>query len=285
MFTFLFLILILGILINSLLSGFNTLNIIYLVLSAILLIMHIPKLYSKIFVTKKRSKFITPSTIIYGSFFVLILFSGFLFSPLKDENKYYNNLSQASRLIESEKYIKAETLLQELHSKDRGDVNVLLQLGILYLRQDRIDDSWTYLLQAYQIMPYDLDILYNMAINRYQLSKSKDSTNLKLEALKHLDAILKISPNVTKVHLYAGQVSMDLQNYKKALYHFESARKLDPENPVIYYNLANRSIDLMEYAVAKTHIEKGISLKPDKTLESELKKLLDEIADKTKGGV
>ncbi len=284
MITALCLLLVAGILINALITGFSTLNVIYFVLALIVLIAHIPFIKGKLAPEDKRKRGRVIYAVLYGVFILCVILSGIFLNPYKAEGEYYSSIDKISQLISDQKYQKAERELQELYNKDNYDVNVLLQFGLLYMQQERIEDAWNYLNSAGRIMPNDLDVLYNMAINRYMYGKKNDSPRAKEEALGYLEKMIRITPRLFEAQLYAGEICLELGNYKKSEYYLSNSLKIEPKSPYVFYVLAKVKLDLMELEEVAKYLKAAKELEPAPELLAEINRLEQEVNKYTSGG-
>lgn len=257
------LLLILASIINILFHGFGLHNILLVIISAALLI------YAVIFA--KLQKNTLKKTAFPAAIILLFLFTGLIFNPFKEERSFAARYNKSMDQLSKQEFEKAIDLLDELEKESPSDDQVALAQGILYLRMSGFDNSWNYLSKAYNLNPYDINVLYNMGINRYHRGNLKD-------ARTYFERVIKAAPNILKAHVYAGTVSMEMNEYKRAIYHLENARFLDPEAAAIYIYLAGCHIQFMDYEKASESVYTAEAKDTKKYFASEinaLKKIID----------
>ena len=249
-------------LLNILFNGFNAHNIFFTVVSSLLF------LYTTFFL-KKQSGHVKRS-VIPAALIALLLFTGLIFDPFKEETSFASRYDRAIDLLDRSEFEKSISLMEELEKEKGSDDQVALAQGILYLRMRSYDNSWSYLTKANTLNPYDVNIQFNMALNRYH----KGNTD---EARKIFEALIERAPRLLKAHVYAGVINMELGNYKKAIYHLENARFLEPEAAPIYVYLAKCNIAFMDYDAAEMNLKNALNNDPSKQLEDEISVLISEI--------
>jgi tetratricopeptide (TPR) repeat protein len=249
-------------LLNLLFNGFNAHNIFFTVISLLLFI------YTTFFLKKQDN--LVKRLAVPAALVILLLFTGLIFDPFREETSFASRYDRAIDLLDRSEFEKSMSLLEELEKEKSSDDQVALAQGILYLRMRSYDNSWSYLTKANTLNPYDVNIQFNMALNRYHKGNTQ-------EAGKIFEALIERAPKLLKAHVYAGIINMELGNYIKAVYHFENARFLEPEAAPIYVYLAKCSIASMDYDTAKINLENALDNDPSKQLEDEINVLMSEI--------
>lgn len=272
-----------GCLLNSIINGFDLLNIVYLLLSVLFLLTHIPVINS-LFPQDKRIFRLKLSTIIFGVFIVLMCLSSIVLNPFKAEDVYTSKMENAGTLIDQQKYIQAQTIIDDLLKEDESNVDVLIISGVLNLQQNKYSEALSFFNKAYSISPYNENVLYNLSVTKYkQYIDTKGSGN-PAEALSYMETLVNQSPRLYSANLYAGQMAMELQQYKKAKYYFLNAQLLRPDIPQTYYHTAKMNYSIYEYKEALKNIKTALSKNPGPELKKDLIDLQTTIKNEA-GGV
>jgi tetratricopeptide (TPR) repeat protein len=266
--------LLLGAFLNFFVSGSNAFNIILLVVSGIVLLINLPFI-KKMAAGKGAGGRIL--LIISSVLVIIYIFAGVFFNPYKEDSEIASKYDRGMKYLANEEFEKALKEFTEIEEKYPQDYQTLLAKGILYMSMENYNDSWNYLGKAYAVNPYDLNILYNMALNRYHAGQKTDS-------LKRFESICKLTPEVFRARLYAGIISMELGNHPKAIYHLGEAVKLNPDSVEANYYLGESHYEIMGYREAQHYFENAIKLKPVKELETVIKEALNETLKYTGGG-
>lgn len=264
------LLLLLASLLNVLFHGFVIHNILLVVISAALL------LYV-LFMAKAQNNTLRKIAI-PAVFILFFLFTGLIFNPFKEERSFAARYNKSIDQISKQDYEKAIDLLDELEKEDPTDDQVALAQGILFLRMSGYDTSWNYLSKAYNLNPYDINIMYNMAINRYHRGNIND-------ARTYFQRVIDAAPGILKAHVYAGTISMEANEYKKAIYHLENASFLAPEAAAINIYLAKCHIQFMDYEKAMENLNSARAKDTKKYYTKEIESLMKIVEPYTGGDV
>lgn len=276
-------IIIVGCLLNSIINGFDLLNIVYLVLSVLFLMVQLPLVKAK-FLQNKRFFRLKLSTLVFASFVVLMALSGLILNPFKAENEYISKMKNAGNLIDQQKYIQAQTIIDGLLKEDETNVDVLIFSGVLNLQQNKFDQALGFFNKAYSISPYDENVLYNLSVTKYKQFLGANGSGSPTEALSYMETLVNQSPRLYSANLYAGQMAMELQQYKKAKYYFLNAQLLRPDIPQTYYHTAKMNYSIYEYKEALKNIKIALSKNPGTELKKDLTDLQTTIKNEA-GGV
>lgn len=278
-----FIMLLIGCLLNLIISGISTLSIAYVIFAVLLLVLNIRKIKEKVNKIYYKNKFInTVSASAVVLSVVLLVFSYFT-NPYKEDQDYFNKLETAQKFAEDGKTEKAEAICEELLEEDAQDVNALLILGIMHLDNESYDKSYQYLLDAFNIAPHDPDVLYNLGLNRYKNGKADNSLSQYEKAIEYYEMLLKIDPRLLKPHIYIGQIAMEAENLQLAGHHFNQAYRLAPEDPTALWALADYQIKTYNYTEAAKTVEQALLLKLDKDSQKVFEELKGQIALKLGG--
>ena len=265
--------LVIGIFIQILISGFSALSIVSLIVALLILLSCLPIVKKSL--VGKGGELITKIVplILIG----VLLFSGVILNPYKDDNTISASYNKGMKHIVKEQYEKAEEVFDELEISYPEDTQILLAQGILYINMDNYTKAITYLRKANVNNPYDINIQFNLALAYYH------SGNIN-GALNQFDYIIQQNPRVLRALIYSGTINMELGNYRKAIYKLEQARFLDPDSIEVQYHLGMSHFEVMNYQQAKQAFSKILQLKIDKDLETELNELIDVIDTYVGGG-
>ncbi len=259
-----FIMLLIGCLLNILISGFSTLSIAYAIFAALLLVLNISQLKEKVNKIYYKNKFINAVSASVLILSIALLVFSYFTNPYKEDMEYFNKLEAAQRYAEDGKTEKATALCEELLEEDTQDVNALLILGIMYMDNENYEKSHQYLINAYNIAPHDPDVLYNLGLNSYKNGKADNSYSQFDKAIEYYEMLLKIDPRLLKPHIYIGQIAMELENLQLAGHHFHLAYRLAPEDPSALWALADYQIRTYSYAEAAKTVDQALLLKLDK---------------------
>lgn len=156
-------------------------------------------------------------------------------------------------LIQSAKYVEAQAALENYTAAHPKSWRALYQLGYVYFRQHKIQQSVTLLCRSlvlngdfadsHRILAYDLNIL-----GRQEL------------ALRELERALKADPNSADSHYEIGRICFERGAYLSAVQHLERAKALDPSAVHTYHNLGLAYAAIRENAKAVENFESGLRL-------------------------
>jgi tetratricopeptide (TPR) repeat protein len=248
---------------NILFYGFSVHNIFFIAISFIFL------LYTAVFAGGRTGPVYRVA--IPGFMILLFIITGLIFNPFASEKAYASKYNKAMVCISDADYEKAAELLDELDKEKANDEQVALAQGILYLRMASYSNSWNYLSKAYDLDPYDVNIVYNMGLNQYHNGSIQYARDI-------FESITEIAPKILKAHVYAGTICMELNDYKRAVYHLENAKFLEPDAVPIYIYLAECRIASMDYAAAKADLDTALSKSPTAEQKDKIDLLAAEVA-------
>jgi len=261
------LIMLAGIIINSVLCGVNALNFILAVISLVILAFNLP--FTKKVIMKKAIKInFTVISALFHLCILTVLALVIISANTINQNKgFAAKINASSTLIQNKDYDKAAEALSQLADEYPADADVNLNSAALYLRMGNLDQARQYIDTAYRIRPFDTDILFNYGMVYYIL---KDYRN----ANSFFEQVCIIDPYYVEARVYAGMCNYMLRNLRKAIYHFENASVLDPESPEIYYSLGTANLDLCMYPAAKAFFNSALESNPSTALKAEIQKKL-----------
>lgn len=278
-------IILIGVLLNLLVVGMSLLNIVYIVVSIVLVVINVPKVKAFIKPRVYKNRWLNGHNYIYATVVVVVIIFGLFSNPNKDEKDYFNALDAANAAMEKDQHNKTEQICNDLLLEDPEDVNVLLLLGISYLDKEELKASYDYLIKAYKIAPYNADILYNLAINRYMYASEADLPKIKNEAIYYYSELIELHPRILKPYIHISEMALELKNYRLSKYHLDYAYRLEPDNPLVLYTLAKYHFQLIEYEEAGRVIDQALEMKLPKEQIEAFEDLSNQIETKLKGGI
>ena len=262
-----------GAVLNALIDGFNTVNIIFIVLSGILL------LFCLIYKRPAADDKVKPwKTVTIGAFAVYVLcfiLSALLFSPANIYS-FSGDTNKTASLIASGDYKKAEKLLLKQYEKDASDSAVNLNLAVVYLKKHNTDLAKRHLELATYGMYFDENLWFNFGLVYYQ---NKDYKN----ARDSFEKAVQLNPDFVNANIYAGTMNYMLGDMRRSIYHLQNAEFLKPDSSEILLHLGRSCTGLMEYDTAIDYFNKALELKPGKELEKAIKEQLTAV-ESAKGG-
>ncbi len=131
----------------------------------------------------------------------------------------------------------------------------LISKSLDYLRESNLDAAEPLLLQALSIDANNPDVLRFLGIIYAQ---RKDYT----QALKYLEAAIKVNPQNGIAHSNLGNVLFELGQFEKALNAYDHAIKLTPTYAEAWSNKGNALYELQRYEEALGHHDRAIALNP-----------------------
>ncbi|WP_216195015.1 tetratricopeptide repeat protein [Polynucleobacter sp. UB-Tiil-W10] len=131
----------------------------------------------------------------------------------------------------------------------------LLNKSLDYLRESNLDAAEPLLLQALSIESNNPDVLRFLGIIYAQ---RKDYT----QALKYLEAAIKINPQNGIAHSNIGNLLFELGQLEDALISYDTAIALNPTYAEAWSNKGNALYELQRYEEALGHHDRAIALNP-----------------------
>jgi len=254
------LMLLFGFFFNCIFKGLSFLNIIYVIISVLILVYSIYIRGKKPGVPQKSQKkkwFLTGAVVYLGAIALILILTAIL--PSDSLYSTTSQINKSSQLIKNGDYKSAQKILLGLNKKDPSNALVNLNLGAAYIMAKKPDDAMDYLNKANSMLYFDENVPYNMGLAQYQKGNYGD-------ALKYFESAIALNPSMVNAHIYAGTMAYMLRNLRKAIYHFENARLLRPDMPDILYDLGKANIELFEYDQAESNFNGVLKLKPSKEL-------------------
>ena len=131
----------------------------------------------------------------------------------------------------------------------------LLSKSLDYLRESNLDAAEPLLLQALSMDSKNPDVLRFLGIIYAQ---RKDYT----QALKYLEAAIKVNPQNGIAHSNLGNVLFELRQFENALNAYDKAIQLAPGYAEAWSNKGNALYELQRYEEAIAHHDRAIALHP-----------------------
>jgi predicted TPR repeat methyltransferase len=159
-------------------------------------------------------------------------------------------------LIDARDFQGAELRLREALQLAPGHANVLTNLSLVLLQQDRPGDAREYARQAIAASPKNIEALLVLAGSCVRIERFA-------EALDAYDKVISLDPTVAEAYNNRGLVLEKLGRLADALESFERAIKLDPGFSAAHVNRGN-TLEDPDQALAA--YEKALTLDPDLAL-------------------
>ena len=168
-----------------------------------------------------------------------------------------NNISQKIiKLIQQDKIIEAEQSLKNLITDDCNNLEIILILVDLYLKQEKINESESLLIRANNICPNNPSIVYNLG--RVLMLQKKY-----LQSLPYLELSIKLDSNSFWAHTNYG-ISLYQTGYIEDAYKFfKIACELDSSNSYGWSNLGNASQALGRHFEALNFYDRALLIRSD----------------------
>ncbi|MCZ6682789.1 MAG: tetratricopeptide repeat protein [Planctomycetota bacterium] len=169
--------------------------------------------------------------------------------------------SAAFRLEQARQYLRAGDVQ---HAAERleyarewfpDDVEVLNELGQVYLLLNRPEDARRPLLRAAQINDRDPIIQLNLTECHERLSRFT-------EALRYARRATELNPAAPEGYVWKGRILMGLGKPAEALSALQTVIGLDPENHDAHMGLGAALVILKRPAEAKSHYQKALAQEP-----------------------
>lgn len=282
-------VLFIGALLNALMDEFNTLNIIFIVISGLLLLFCL--IYRKpansigtaggvITATdkvaaEKEKKWRMINAGAFAIYMICFLLAALIFPPTNIYS-FSGETNKAASLIASGNFKQAEKLLLKQLKIDSSDPAANLNLAVVYLKNHNSDLAKKHLDIATSGLYFDENLWYNFGLVYYQnkdYQKARDS----------FEKAVQLNPGFVKANIYAGTMNYKLGNMRRSIYNLQNAEFLSPESPEILLHLGRACTGLMEFDTAIDYFNRALKLKPRKELEKAIKEQLAEV-ESAKGG-
>jgi tetratricopeptide (TPR) repeat protein len=146
-------------------------------------------------------------------------------------------------------------LLEGLAAKGLASAASLHQLGLVYERQGKLEQSRAILEKAAERQTITAPLLLDLARVAY---KQKDNKG----ALGYLAHARDLAPKIASIHFFWGLICMEEQLPVEALKSLREAVVLDPNNPFIHYALGEVILKTKDVSEAISHFQKFCELRP-----------------------
>lgn len=282
-----------GAVINALIDGFNTANVIFIVLSGLLLLFCLffrkpgnstetadaaavaPAAAISAATAGGMKKWRMVNAGAFAIYIVCILLLSRIFSPA-DIYSFSRETNKAAYLIASGDFKQAEKLLLKQLEKDSSDSAANLNLAVVYLKKHNADLAKRHLELASYGLYFDENLWYNFGLVYYQnkdYQKARDS----------FEKAVQLNPGFVKANIYAGTMNYILGDMRRSLYNLQNAEFIAPESPEIMLHMGRACTGLMEFDTAIEYFNRALELKPGKELEKAIREQLA-IAEAARGG-
>ena len=125
------------------------------------------------------------------------------------------------------------------------------ELGLVLMRDGKLDDAVFYYKKALQIRPNYLTALDNLGMTLHHLGRFEEACNYYMKALK-------INPKQAGIHNNTANVLTSLGKFEEAIKHYRKAILITPDFAEPHYNLANILVIQKKFDEAVFHYESAI---------------------------
>lgn len=233
--------LIIGALLNILLTGFSAVSG-GVVLAGLFLILIKTPLGKKLLPERAGINGILTRLIIVAVAVAIVVVPLVLITDDGSDRALNRVLNKSAALAEQGKYDQAYALLE---SYDDGDdiPEIMQNKAAVLIRKGEGEQASELLFQAAIYKNMDAAMLFNTGLCYFQNGSYKD-------AVDYFEKAVLLDPDMWLCCSYAGEAYYRIKNYRSAEYFYNEALKIAPDNPNIYYRLAKVKLDKMEYTAA-----------------------------------
>ncbi|MCW4572637.1 TPR repeat-containing protein [Venenivibrio stagnispumantis] len=160
--------------------------------------------------------------------------------------------------------------IEVLEKKQPKDVKIYNELGILYLKEGKIDKAKENLLKAIKLDPDYAESYNNLGVLYFNLKDYENAIKFFNEAIKRDPDLEKAYYNLANTYFELGKIYKNREYFTKAIQNYQKAIKLNPNNKYAYYNLANSYFYIEDYENAINNYKKALPVE-DKDLENKIK--------------
>jgi len=161
--------------------------------------------------------------------------------------------------------------------KDDGSVpmrDLYREIGVVYFRMNRIDDSIAAWRTGLRHAPNDASLMNNLSIALLQTGRND-------EAAAHAQTALAADPNMPQALNTMGQVLMIKNDYEGALKYFLKAIEQQPDIAARYWNVALAYEQARKYDMAKQYARKYMEMEQDGAARQRASQFLEYLNKKT----
>jgi len=184
-------------------------------------------------------------------------------------------LEKGMKLVESENYEEAITVLEDLTTKGET-AEYYYNLGYLKTSEEKYNEAIEafqkatkldrLFAKAYEAMGHAYQRLGKQEEAQKYLQKAADiymsKDNMQV-AEEILNEILKIGKNTVNVYNSLGVLYRKKGDPETALKHYKKAIKVHPQEPYILYNIGRLYLDIKDPVQAKKYFGMALNVKPD----------------------
>ncbi|CAK84492.1 unnamed protein product (macronuclear) [Paramecium tetraurelia] len=191
------------------------------------------------------------------------------------------------------RFTEAETIFQDLHKKDRDNVNVIQGLIELKLDQDLKSEAIQYIEQIESLKVIEVDPLLLIAQRLVQSKLDKQALKILskilaydnkntdgwysqgiilyngdqfTEALKSFEKVIELDPQNTSAMLYLALSFGQLNRYQDAIQIFGKLLQINPKDAAIWNNKGIACRELKQYQQALVCFDKALEINPTNPL-------------------
>ncbi len=165
-------------------------------------------------------------------------------------------IEQAQKHILAGEFEKAESLYREMLADSPENPELLYLLAIALKRQDKREEEFDYLQQAYAISPGERFVLHGLG-NAYLHQKDFD------KAIEYFDKEVRVNPNFPQGHAALAYTHLRQGNWQQAEQFARTALRSREEHPPTMVILAAALLELGQADKAVNYYQRVVELDPD----------------------
>jgi tetratricopeptide (TPR) repeat protein len=186
----------------------------------------------------------------------------------RDDFAYQLSLAQALAALNRQG--EARAYLLSLWEREPEDGTVSLELGRIFAAQGAIEPALRYYRNAiYAAWPDHPDQRRRAA--RLELVDLLLRENAKTQAQSELIALAANLPEDSPLHLKAGDLFVEVEDYEHALQQYRQALKMDGRNPAALAGAGRAAFELGRYFEAEQYLEGAVAASPADTESAQLR--------------
>ena len=172
---------------------------------------------------------------------------------------------------------QALVLLEDVRKKEPDNVNMLNNLGSLYLENNDFDKAEEVLEEAVTLSPNMLEAIRNLAIAKIENNKPEEAITYQEKIIKLVDNI-QAHEELAQTYMLCDYPYKAIECYQNMINNYENVK------PIVYVNLAECLLLTGKKDDSKTVMEKALKLYPDEpiVLTQYAKQLISNTSDASK---
>ncbi len=162
---------------------------------------------------------------------------------------------KASGLVKAGKLDEAIATYKELAAAHPDLPEAHLNVGTLYVRQEKWPEAEAALQKAVKLAPENAQAQVLLATVHSRQGRTE-------EARAEMERLRTTHPGDPRIHYELGAIHLDAKRYEEAYAALEEVRKLDPTNTDVLYLLGTISLNLGKLDAARGHLQAYLQAAP-----------------------